>query len=144
MLRLFEMFWLFWPAQLLQKDVEQGSTQRIWPRPRACGILRVLVFPAGALQTSPARKLPRRWILFSPVLKSLCFAIILTGVVGLKALKKQGGVILLTLPVCMSLLGSDPDIFVTSYSVWFLPASSKPHLFGENRLMIFLSVIDFG
>ena len=68
---------------------------------------------------------------------------VVTRVIGSKALQKQGRGVLLTLPVCVFLPGFGPDFFLTFYSMWFLPASSKPHLFGENRLMILLAITDF-
>lgn len=44
-LRLVEVFRLFWPAQ---PPAGGRGTRGIWPRPCACGILRALLFPAGA------------------------------------------------------------------------------------------------
>lgn len=66
------------------------------------------------------------------------------GSKGSKALQKQGREALLTLLVCVFLLGFYPHFYLNFYSTEFLPASSKLHLFEEKILVLLLSIIDFG
>lgn len=84
--------------------------------------------PKELLQTGQTWKLMRWWLLFSCVLKSLCFTIILTRVVGSKALQEQGRGVLLTLLVCVFLLGFGPD-----FLHYVTPACSKqpPFVWGK-------------
>lgn len=83
-------------------------------------------------------------VTFSSVFKSLCSIIILTRAVGSKAMTKKGREALLTLLVCIFLLGFYPHFFLNLYRTGFLPPSSKPHSFGEKSLVLLLSDTDFG
>lgn len=135
---LFEVFQLFRPA---------------WPSAGGCGTgqhtgnLTLTLcewdparsgLPTGAGITSDwsSQDAVDVMVTFSSVFKSLCstsIIIILTRAVGSKALQKQGREALLTLLVCVFLLGFYPDFSLSFYSTWFLPASRKPHLFGERK-----------